>query len=264
VLKLSSPETGGFWEIPILYEDADLLALNKPGGLALTADPAEPNRPALTQLLQAGIAEGKPWATTRSLSFLRCVHRVEDEDSGILLLAKNKPVLVTLMNVFGSEQPSLSFVTLAQGAPAEDRFLCEGKIGAHATKPGLMRVDARAGKRARTSFEVIERFRGWTLLKCMPLTYRLHQIRVHLSRVGLRVAGDESYGGKPLLLSSLKPNYHLKPKHSERPLIGSPCIHAEQLAIAHPVTGQPLHIKADWPKDLLVAIKYLRKFAIPG
>jgi RluA family pseudouridine synthase len=264
VLKLSSPETGGFWEIPILYEDADLLALNKPGVLPLTADLAEPNRPGLMQLLQAGIAENKPWATTRSLSFLRCAHRVDDEDSGILLLAKNKPVLVTLMNVFGSEQPSLSFVTLVQGAPAEDRFLSEGKIGAHPTKPGLMRVDARAGKRARTSFEVIERFRGWTLLKCTPLTYRPHQIRVHLNRQGVRVAGDGSYGGKPLLLSSLKPNYHLKPKHTERPLIGGPCLHAEQLAIAHPVTGQPLLITAPWPKDLLVAKKYLRKFAVPG
>jgi 23S rRNA pseudouridine955/2504/2580 synthase len=263
VLKLSSPETGGFWEIPILYEDADLLALSKPGGLPLTTDPAGPNRAALMQMLQTGIAESKPWATTRSLSFLRCAHRVADEDSGILLLAKNKPVLVTLMNVFGSEQPSLSFVTLVQGAPAEDRFLSEAKIGSHATKPGLMRVDARAGKRARTSFEVIERFQGWTLLKCTPLTYRPHQIRVHLSRMGLRVAGDDSYGGKPLLLSSLKPNYHLKPNHSERPLIGSPCLHAEELAIAHPVTGQPLLIKAPWPKDLLVAIKYLRKFAIP-
>jgi 23S rRNA-/tRNA-specific pseudouridylate synthase len=145
--------------------------------------------------------------------------------------------------------------------PAEDRFSVEAKIGPYPGRPGLFRVDSRDGKRARTAFEVVERFAGWALVKCAPATQRPHQIRVHLGRPGLRVAGDDIYGGKPLWLSSLKPGFHLKPGHTERPLIGRACLHLEQLVLAHPVTGEPLSINAPWPKDLLVAIKYLRKYA---
>jgi RluA family pseudouridine synthase len=260
-IKLSSPDTSGFWEIPILYEDESLLALDKPAGMPVAPDAADPERANLSELLHKGIEEAKPWATKRSLSFLRQAHRLDSEESGVLLLAKNKPVLTSLMNWFGSEQPGLSFITLVQGSPAENQFSTEAKIAPHPMKPDLMRVDARSGKRARSSFEVLERFQDWTLLKCEPLTHRPQQIRVHLGRLGFRVAGDAAYGGKPLLLSRLKPGYHLKPNHSERPLIGKPCLHAERLAIPHPVIGESLTITSPWPKDLIVAIKYLRKFA---
>jgi 23S rRNA-/tRNA-specific pseudouridylate synthase len=133
-------------------------------------------------------------------------------------------------------------------------------LAPHPTKTGLVRVETKYGKRARTVFEVQEKFGSWTLLKAVPLTHRLHQIRVHLKRVGLTVAGDEAYGGQALRLSSLKPNYHLKPGHSERPLLDHACLHAERLAMVHPVTGESLNISTPWPKDLLVAIKYLRKY----
>jgi len=261
VIKLSSPETKGFWEIPILYEDADVLVFDKPAGLPIASDSPELRSGTLVEMLRVGIAESKPWAASRSLSFLRCASRLDAEDSGVLPLAKNKPALISLLNLFGSEQPALSLLTLVHGAPVEDRFSSEAKIAAHPTLPGVMRVDAKSGKRARTNFEVVERFRGWTLLRCMPLTHRPHQVRVHLARLGLRVAGDEIYGGKPLLLSSLKPRYHLKPNHSERPLIGSACLHAEKLEIQHPVTGQPLSVAAPLPKKIGVALRYLREFA---
>jgi RluA family pseudouridine synthase len=260
-IKLSSPDAGGFWEIPVLYEDADLLALDKPAGLPIAPDKADSNRASLIELLHKGIAGGRPWATSRALSFLMYAHRLEPEASGVLLLAKNKSVLVKLLDLFGSEQPSLAYVTLVRGEPSQDRFSVEGKIGPFPGRPGHFRMDSRDGKRARTAFEVVERFAGWALVKCAPLTHRPHQIRVHLGRAELRVAGDQMYGGKPLWLSSLKPGYHLKPGHTERPLIGQACLHLELLAMPHPVTGEPLNITAPWPKDLRVAIKYLRMYA---
>ena len=110
----------------------------------------------------------------------------------------------------------------------------------------------------------MERFAGWALVKCVPLTWRPHQLRVHLAYSRLPMAGDEDYRGKPLWLSSLKPDYHLKPNHVERPLLGRPCLHAEQLAFNHPMTGQSLVVNAPWPKDLVVALKYLRKYAAVG
>jgi 23S rRNA-/tRNA-specific pseudouridylate synthase len=82
-----------------------------------------------------------------------------------------------------------------------------------------------------------------------------------LRHAGFPVVGDELYGGKPLWLSRLKPNYRLKPGHEERPLLSRAALHAEELTLPHPVTGEVLTITAPWPKDLKVALKYLRQFA---
>jgi RluA family pseudouridine synthase len=259
-IKLSSPATREFWEVPVLYEDGELLALDKPIGLAVSPSREDPIRPSLIQLLHSGIAEGKPWATIRALSYLMNPHRLDLEVSGVLLLAKSKPVLVKLANLFGSETPAKRYVALAQGSPREERFEVGAKLAAHPARAGFVRVDARHGKRARTRFQVLERFAGWTLLKCELLTDRPHQVRVHLQNLGLPLAGDSLYGGQPLLLSELKAGYHLKPNKTERPLISRPALHAEEIAIAHPQTGKMVTITSPWPKDLNVGIKYLRRY----
>ena len=79
--------------------------------------------------------------------------------------------------------------------------------------------------------------------------------------MGLPPVADSLYGGRPLLLSQLKGHYRLKPKQVERPLISRPALHGEDLTLPHPVTGAPLSISAPWPKDLQVALKYLRRYA---
>ena len=261
LLKLSSPGTHEFWELPILYEDEHLLALDKPAGLLTVADSGEPDRPNLLELLHKGIADGKSWVTDRALSYLMNAYRLDAEASGVLLLAKNKTVLTSLSDLFGSEHPGLSFVTLVKGSPSDSRFSVDAKLAPHPVTTELMRVNLQDGKRARSDFEVVERFSGWTLLKCVPLTHRRHQLRAHLAYAGFPAAGDRPYRGKSLLLSRLKPGYHLKPNHTERPLIGSPLFHADCLTLDHPVTHNRLVINAPWPKDLLVALKYLRKWA---
>jgi 23S rRNA-/tRNA-specific pseudouridylate synthase len=127
-----------------------------------------------------------------------------------------------------------------------------------------MRVDHENGKRSRTDFTVSESFRGYTLLECRPLTGRTHQIRMHLKWVKLPIAGDELYGGRPLLLSRLKRNYRLKPNRVERPLMSSFALHASRLQLVHPVTQQTVVIQAAWPREFQVAIKYLRRYAGTG
>jgi RluA family pseudouridine synthase len=263
-IKLSSPATHEFWEIPVLFEDENLLALNKPSGLLTSPDRYDPNRPNLMKLLHGGIADGKPWAKERALSYLMNAHRLDFETSGVILLAKSKPMLVALANLFGSEKPIKYYVALVQGRPTTDPFQIDAKLAPHPVKVGLVRVDPKHGKRARTTFEVREGFDGWTLLKCRPLTGRTHQIRVHLRHAGLPIVGDSLYGGKPLWLSRLKRDYHLKRDQEERPLIGRVALHAEELTLVHPVTGQLLTIEAPYPKDLTVALKYLRRFANVG
>jgi RluA family pseudouridine synthase len=261
IIKLSSPETREFWEIPVLFEDEHLLALAKPSGLLSSPDRYDPNRPNLMKLLHAGIALGRPWAQERNLSYLMNAHRLDYETSGVMLLAKSKPILVALANAFGSEQPHKRYIALVEGTPAEPRFEIEAKLAPHPVRIGLMRVDPKHGKRSRTAFVVQQKFKGWTLLACEPFTGRTHQIRVHLHHAGLRLVGDALYGGKPLLLSGLKKGYRLKPKEVERPLVDRVALHAEELSLPHPATGQLLKISAPWPKDLVVAVKYLRRYA---
>jgi 23S rRNA-/tRNA-specific pseudouridylate synthase len=128
-------------------------------------------------------------------------------------------------------------------------------------KPGLVCVDSQNGKKSKTQFEVLERFSSWTLLRCQPFIERAHQIRVHLRHADFPIVGDELYGGKKLWLSRLKRDFRLKPGHEERPLISRAALHAEELTLPHPVTGEMLTVTAPWPKDLKVAVKYLRQYA---
>jgi RluA family pseudouridine synthase len=260
-IKLSAPETREFWRIPILREDEHLLALDKPGRLLTSPDHYDPLRPNLMQLLHRDIARGASWARERQLTYLANAHRLDFETSGVLLLARDKPTLVALAGEFDEAKPAITHVALVQGAPAENAFEIEARLSPHPTQPGLMRVDTRQGKRVRTLFEVSERFAQYALLKCRPLSGRTHQVRAHLRHAGFPIVGDNLYGGEALLLSRLKSGYRLKPGREERPLMDRVALHAEQLSVTHPVSGAIVTIVAPWPKDLTVAVKYLRRYA---
>ena len=261
VIKLSAPEAQRFWEIPVVYEDDHLLALNKPAQLLSSPDRYDPERPNLMKLLHRGIDEGKPWARARGLTYLANAHRLDFDTTGVLLLAKDKPALVTLANLFGSEKPLKVYVALVHGTPEQDQFEVDMPIGPHPRTVGLMAVNPRSGKKSKTRFEVLERFRNYTLLKAVPLTGRTHQIRVHSRWVKLPIVADTAYRGAPLLLSQLKRGYRLRKGREERPLVSTLALHAEQLTLPHPVTGAEITITAPWPRDLTVAVKYLRLFA---
>jgi RluA family pseudouridine synthase len=260
-IKLSSPATREFWEVPVLFEDAHVLALDKPPGLLASPDRLAPDRPSLMQLLHQAIADGKPWAVERSLTYLSNAHRVDPETTGVFLLAKSKAGLIELANLFGSGKPLQQYLALVHGSPAEDQFQINSKLALQPDASGLVRVDPRNGTRSETRVTVLERFAGQALLRCELLTDRRHQLRAHLLNAGLRVVGDALYGGKPLWLSRLKRDYRLKPGREERPLVARTALHAEQLSLPHPVTGEQLSITAPLPKDLRVALKYLREFS---
>jgi RluA family pseudouridine synthase len=261
VVKLSSPQTHQFWEIPVLYEDQQLLALNKPSGLLVSPDRYDPARPNLMKLLHRDIERAAPWAKARGLNYLMNAHRLDFETTGVILLVKNKTALVSLANQFGSEKARKTYLALVRGSAPEDQFETQAKLAPHPLQTGRMRVVVKAGKHSRTQFRVRERFQGYLLLECRPLTGRTHQIRVHLRHLRLPIVGDALYGGPCLLLSTLKPDYRQKPSQPERPLMDRVALHAQELAITHPATAAETTITAPWPKDLTVAVKYLRRFA---
>lgn len=259
-IKLSAPATRGFWEIPVVFEDEHLLALDKPTGLLTSPDRHDPKQPSLIGLLHEGIAAGKPWVTP-GRKYLTNAHRLDAEASGVLLLAKSKAALVSLADQFGTTQPVRHYLVLVAGAPMEDQFEVDAKIMPHPLKPGRMRLDRNYGKKTLTRFEVLERFRGFTLMRAQPLIERTHQIRLHLQFRKLHVVGDSIYRGAPLRLSKIKRKYELKHGETERPLIGRAAIHAEELRFNHPATGELVTIQAPLPNDFSVGLKYLRRYA---
>jgi RluA family pseudouridine synthase len=263
-IKLSSPATREFWEIPILFEDEHLFALDKPARILTSPDATDLARPSLMKLLHGAIADKKPWAQERGLEYLNNANDLDFGATGMLLLAKNKPAFIALANLFSSERARIKFVALVRGESLENQFEVNAKLSPHPVKPGVMRVDQQDGKQAKTKFTVLENFprHGYVLLQCEPLVERLHQVRVHASHVGLKIVGDELYGGKPLWLSRLKKDFRLKPGKEERPLISCVALHAEELTLPHPVTNEVVTIKSEWPKNLKVALKFLRQYAV--
>lgn len=260
-IKLSHPPTRGFWELPVLYEDEHLLAVDKPAGLDAGPEAADLSRPNLVRLLHDAIKRGVPWAVERGVGFLAGAHRLDVDTGGVLLLARSKETLLRLADQFGSQKPVLTYAGIVTGVPPEDVFELDAAISPHPVQPGLVRIDRMAGKKATTRFEVRERFRGFTRISCTPLTHRTHQIRIHLRHLKLPLVGDELYGGDALLLSGLKHNYHAKRGAVERPLFSHAAIHLESLDLTHPVTAAPLQIVSPLPHDFQVALKHLRRYA---
>lgn len=260
-LKLSSPATKDYWEVPVLYQDDHLLALDKPAGLLTSPDRYDPERPNLMRLIHTHIARGIPWAKERGLGYVANAHRLDFDTSGVILMARTKPVLTALANAFGAEKPRKTYLALCSGTPERAEFEVDAKLAPHPTRPGVMRVDPRHGKISRTAFRTLERFVGCTWLECRPFTGRTHQIRAHLWWVKHPLVADRVYSGKPLWLSEIKSDYRPRRDRPEQPLMGRVALHAASLELEHPVTGQTLRIDSPLPRDLHVALKYLRRYA---
>jgi RluA family pseudouridine synthase len=235
---------------PIIYEDAALLAFDKPSGLPVAPDRWDRTRENLMALVHAKLGSG-----------VTNVHRLDADTSGVLLCTKTKPALDFLSGQFQAKTAEKIYHALVVGAAAQDEFTVELALAEDERRPGLMRAVKRGGKPSATRFRVLERFKGFAWLECRPFTLRLHQIRVHLAVRGLPILNDPFYGDHtPLLLSNLKRGY--KGRANERPLIGRLALHASELTVTHPETRDRLTLRAPLPREFSVALKYLRRFAL--
>ncbi len=240
--------------MPVVYEDEQLLVVNKPAGLPSLPDGYEPEAPDLTAVLRNAYGD------------LGVVHRLDRETSGVIALARNEQAHQALNDQFEARRVTKVYHALVTGSPVWDERSISAPLVVDADRHHRTIIDQEAGKPSETAFQVLERFgrgtRRYTLVEARPLTGRTHQIRVHLAALGVPVAVDALYGSAtPIRLSEFKRDYR-GDVEEERPLLGRLGLHALKLTLQHPVTGEAMTFEAPYAKDFSATLNQLRKHAI--
>ena len=198
--KPNSIELPGVPPIPILYEDRAVLAIDKPRNWMLVPFSWQRTNRNLQAALVSSISAGDFWARSRGLKFLRYVHRLDAETTGILLFAKSQGAVESYGDLFESRRMEKGYLAVVAGEPKQREWTCRLKLGPDAKRLGRQRVDNRNGKEAETHFRFLQSqprpspLAPRALVEAHPLTGRTHQIRVHLAEAGTPCVGDELYG----------------------------------------------------------------------
>ena len=214
--------------LDIVYEDADVVVVNKPRGMVVHPAPGHPDGTLVNALL---------WHCGASLSGVGgerrpgIVHRIDKDTSGLIIAAKNDFAHLALSAQLADRSLSRVYEAVARGEFREESGTVDAPIGRHPTERKRMAVTERGSRPAVTHWEVIARYRGWTHIRCRLETGRTHQIRVHMAYIGHPLLGDMVYGAK-------------KP---ERGLEGQ-CLHARELKFLHPRTGEAIHLSTELPE----------------
>lgn len=260
-------------ELVVLFEDEDALVVEKPAGLPVEPERWERGNACLSGgLLELALqrSEVQPEAPDRPSEGLgfrpRIVHRIDKETSGAVLVAKTLEAERRLREAFSSRTVHKVYFALVEGeyplADGEEDII-DRPIGPDLRKSGRMRIDERDGKPSQTRIRVEQRFAGFTLLRCEPITGRTHQIRVHLAAEGFPLAVDKIYGRRSeLKLSEIKRKYHSKPGRAEAPLIDRLTLHAKELDFPDSHGGTQ-HVEAPLPNDFQKVLKQLGKVRPP-
>ena len=230
-------ELHGCEPIPILYEDRSALAIDKPRGWLLVPVSWQKTARNLLAAINSSIAAGDFWARSRGLKFLRYIHRLDAETSGVLLFAKSPGAVETFSRLFESRQMEKTYLAVVVGKPKESGWICRLKLMPDLRQIGRMKVNPH-GKPAETHFRVLGTRGKFSLIEARPITGRTHQIRVHLAESGLPVFGDEIYG-----IPLTQPSATLSP--SDRARDNFPLgLRAVRLAYVDPFTKKRVDIHA--------------------
>ena len=228
-------------EIPleIVYEDEDVLVINKPKGLVV--HPAAGHQ---DDTLVNGLLFAKAGALSGINGELRpgIVHRIDKDTSGLLAVAKNDLAHTVLASQLKDHSMARTYEAIVCGNFKEEEGTVDAPIGRHPTDRKKMCVTARNSKDAVTHWEVVARYRGYTHIRCRLETGRTHQIRVHMAHIGHPILGDTVYGRK-------------KPELGQ----DSQCLHAGTLCFAHPRDGHLVVVHAELPEYFQSVLEKLQK-----
>ncbi|WP_374712320.1 RluA family pseudouridine synthase [Symbiobacterium terraclitae] len=226
--------------LDIVYEDEDLLVINKQRGLVV--HPAAGHwRGTLVHAVLDKVEdlEGIGGELRPGI-----VHRLDKDTTGLLVVAKTERAMASLQDQIREHTARRIYWALVHGNSMPDAGRIEAPIGRHPTDRKRMAVNTKTGREAITRFRVLERYRGYALLECQLETGRTHQIRVHLSFIGHPVVSDPLYGTR-------KPHLGMPPQ----------ALHARQLGFRHPATGEWMEFTAEPPADMMAVIQRLREEA---
>ena len=228
----------------ILYEDADLLVLDKPAGLVVHPAPGNEDG-TLVNALIAHCGDTLPGIGGERRPGI--VHRLDKDTSGVMVVAKTEQALATLSAAFAARDLDRAYLALCWGLPAETQGSIEVAIGRDPRDRKRMALVTSGGKPALTHYRVLrQRDTALALLECRLATGRTHQIRVHLAARGHPLVGD------PVYLRRIPAAAKTLPEAARTAALDFPrqALHAAQLGFAHPRTGQPLRFETPPPPDL--------------
>ena len=233
----------------ILYEDEALLVLDKPAGLVVHPAAGHQEHTLVNALLHhcAGQLSGIGGVARPGI-----VHRLDKETSGCLVVAKSDSVHLALAAQFASRKVDKRYHAIVCGEMERDHGEIRAAIARHPSHRKRMAVDDEFGRQARTTYRVLERLRGATLLEAALHTGRTHQVRVHFQFLGFPLVGDATYGNRQNQRLAELTGY-VAPRQM---------LHAFQLAFTHPRTGRRISLEAPHPADFLDALTALRSLDV--
>ncbi|MBR4077859.1 MAG: RluA family pseudouridine synthase [Oscillospiraceae bacterium] len=214
--------------LDIVYEDEDVVVVNKPRGMVVHPAPGHPDGTLVNALMYhcgdslSGVGgEKRPGI----------VHRIDKDTSGLLIVAKNDAAHLALSAQLSDRSLSRVYRAVVVGNLKQDSGTVDAPIGRHPNDRKKMAVTHQNSRNAVTHWSVLERYRGYTHVRCKLETGRTHQIRVHMAHIGHPLLGDEVYGHAKL---------------PEKGLVGQ-CLHAKELQFIHPRTGEAVHLDTELP-----------------
>ena len=246
----------------IVYEDDDLLVINKPAGMIV--HPGSGNK---SGTLVNGVAyylqQQNPTLDEATLSRFGLVHRIDKNTTGLLVIAKNSKAMTSLAKQFFDHTVHRRYVALVWGDFQENEGTIRTNVGRHQRFRKLFTAypDGEYGKEAVTHYKVLERFNYVTLIECRLETGRTHQIRVHMQFISHPIFNDEIYGGDRIVKGTVFTKYKqfvdncfiICPRHA---------LHAQQLGFIHPSTRKQINFESELPADMKTVIEKWRNYSL--
>ena len=231
-------------DLTIIYEDDDLLIINKPAGLVVHPAAGHPQNTLVNALLHHHTALNR-------LPRAGIIHRLDKDTTGLLMVAKTLTAHTVLVSMMQQRQISREYIAIVQGAIISGSTI-DAPIGRHPRQRVKMAVVSN-GKPAMTHYRLIERFQRHSVVRVMLETGRTHQIRVHFAHIHHPIVGDPVYGGRLQLPKQCSPELAFALTNMKRQ-----ALHAQHLRLEHPKTGKKLEFTAPIADDLQLLIKCLQ------
>lgn len=245
----------------IVYEDADLMMINKPAGMVV-----HPGSGNYTGTLLNGVAfylkEQNPTLSEELLPRFGLVHRIDKNTSGLIVLAKNDKAMRQLAKQFFDHIVKREYLALVWGDVEKDEGTIVAHIGRHRRFRKLFEAypEGDHGKEAITHYKVLERFGYVTLVRCVLETGRTHQIRVHMKYIGHPLFNDDVYGGGRIVKGTVYSKYKQFVDNCFA-ICPRQALHAKTLGFIHPTTGKEIFFDTELPDDMQQVIEKWRKYS---